>query len=131
MHNSENIAKQYLNAQVNYDGIADAQDDLKSVKTVNLANEEALKEYEKFKQKLKVFNGLKSLSEAKETAKNVFNITNEINYYKAGFAKCVIINRANKLVIILDSDKELISYSFNQKVKGQPDIEHVQKVKGV
>ena len=89
--------------------------DTYNVKSVNIAENEAEKEYEKFKKKLEVFKGLKSLSEVKEKAKAVFNITNEINYYKAGFAKCVIINRANKLTIILDSDKELISYNFNQK----------------
>ena len=105
---SEKLKQNYLNYQK-------SDTETYKVKTVNLGEQEAEKEYEKFKNKLKVFDGIKHVKEAKELAKQMFNIKNEVNFIKAGNAHCVIINRINLLKVVLNSDKEVICYNFTQK----------------
>ena len=115
---TENIAKQYLNSQVNLNEIrtAEASDSLSSVKKVNSQELEAEKEYENFKTKITKFKEAKSFDEAKEIAKTVFNVKDEVTFFKAGNAKCVIVNRGKALRIILDSEKEQICYNFFEKM---------------
>ena len=105
---------QYLNSNVDLNTINRVQDELSSVKNVNAAQKEGENELNKLKQQLESFKGLYKISEAKELAKQLFHIRNEISYIKAGNARCTIISRANTFKIILDADKEVIVYSFNK-----------------
>ena len=114
---SEYLAKQYLNSQVDLNTVKQVKpmDDIANVNYVNASEEQAKKDYENFKMKLRKFKEAKSFDEAKEIAKTTFNAKNEITYFKPGKAKCAIIQRGSTLKIILDSDKEQICYSFAKK----------------
>lgn len=83
--------------------------DLSSIKQVNLSDQ---KEYTNFKEKLKVFNNVKTVAEAKSIAKTFLPIHNEINYITIGSAKCTIISRKNVFRIVLKGHKEIICYNF-------------------
>ena len=83
--------------------------DLSSIKNINLSEQG---EYEKFKEKLKVFDDVKTPGEAKSLAKNFLPISNEINFLNAGNAKCVIIMRRDLFRILIQSDEEFICYNF-------------------
>ena len=114
---TEDIARQYLNSQVNLNDIktADVKDDLSAVKSVNQAEVDAELEYNKFKEKLKVFKGVTSISEAKELAKTFLPCKDEKTFLKVGNAKCVIISRGDVFRICLDSDKEFTCYNIVKK----------------
>ena len=87
-----------------------------ATETYNIKTEEdAQKEYENFKSKLKAFRNVKTVSEAKELAKKFLPVNNEINYLLVGNAKCVIISRRNLLRIVLKKDKEMVCYNFRVK----------------
>lgn len=122
---TEDIAKQYLNSYVNLNDIktAETQDDLSSVKSVNQSEIDAEQEYNKFKEKLKVFEGITSLSQAKEIAKKFLPCKDEKNYLRIGNAKCVIISRGDVFRICIDSDKEYICYNIIK----QSDNKHSKK----
>ena len=99
MSKEDILAKQYLNSQIN----------LNEIKQVNA---DAEVEYNKFKEKLKVFEGVKSISEAKEIAKSFLPCKNEKTYLKIGNAKCVIISRGDVFRICLDGEKEFTCYNI-------------------
>ena len=115
----DNIAKQYLNSQVNLNEIktSETSDGLSGVKTVNQTELDAEQALEKFKQKLKVFDGVDSITKAKELAKEFLPIKNEKNYLRIGNAKCVIISRGDVFRVCVDSDKEYICYNIIKKAE--------------
>jgi len=119
MQNSDNMIKQYLNSQVNLNEIktGTVKDDVGAVKTVNKTEEDAIKEFESFKEKLKVFDGITSIDKAKQIAKGFLPIENEKNYLKIGNAKCVIISRGDVFRVCVDSDKEYICYNIIKKAE--------------
>ena len=65
---NDHIAQQYLNSQFDYNQIKQGNYDwdLSKVKTVNTAADEAKKDFEKLKSRLKVLDGINSISKAKE-----------------------------------------------------------------
>ena len=93
---------QYLNSQVN----------MNSIKTVNSAEEEAEKEYKGLLSKLKSFDAINNLAEAKEKAKEIFGIKEETSFFKVGKAYVTVQNQANLLRIIVNSSEELICYNY-------------------
>ena len=99
---TEDIARQYLNSQIN----------LNDIKQVNL---DADQEYNKFKEKLKVFEGITSISKAKEIAETFLPCKNEKTYLTVGNAKCVIISRGDVFRVCLNSDKEYTCYNIVKK----------------
>lgn len=101
------IMKQYLNSQV----------DLEEVKSVNIQEEAATKEYEKFKAKLKVLDGIQSISEEKRLVKDFLPLDKEQSYLKIGNAKCVIISRGDVFRVCLDSEKEHLIYNIIKPTK--------------
>ena len=112
--NDNFIMKQYLNSQVNLNDLktAPSQDGLTSVKSVNTQEEEAHKEYEKFKKKLKQLDGIDTISEAKRIAKEFLPLDKGKTCLKVGDAKCVIISRGDLFRVCLDSEKEYICYNI-------------------
>ena len=100
---TEDIARQYLNSQIN----------LNDIKQANI---DADQEYNKFKEKLKVFEGITSISKAKEIAKTFLPCKNEKTYLTIGNAKCVIISRGDVFRVCLNSDKEYTCYNIVKKV---------------
>ena len=114
MKNSQDMIKQYLNSQVDYSDIktAELNQDLSAVKKVNQAEIDSEQELSRFKQKLKVFDGVDSITKAKELAKEFLPINKEKNYLKIGDAKCVIILRGDLFRICLDSETEYICYNI-------------------
>ena len=79
---------------------------------VRQIEESQTKKYEDFKARLKAFEGVKTLDEARELASKILPVANEISHFNVGLAKCTIINRQDMLRISLDSDKEFVSYNF-------------------
>ena len=59
-----------------------------------------------FINKIKTFEQIQTIEEAKQVAKDLFHIQNEISYIKAGDAYCTIINRKNLLRIVIKNQKE-------------------------
>ena len=102
---SETDYRQYINSFNSFENI----------ETINTAEEDAAKIYEKLKQKLREFDSVKSVQAAKKLASKLFDIKNEINYIKAGTGRCVIISRANLLRVVLSNDAEVICYNFGIK----------------
>ena len=88
---------------------------LTDIMTINTIEEQAIKEYIAFKQKIEVFNDITSVDDAKSIAREIFQLQGEINYIKAGIGYCTIVDKAKLLQIFLKSDKELITYSFTYK----------------
>jgi len=105
---SEKKSTQKININLNEINAIQLHDNLSSIKNVNAKQEE----YEKFKEKLKAFDNVKTVNEAKTLAKNILPTTNEINCLKVGDAKCVIIMRGNLFRILLQSAEEFICYNF-------------------
>ena len=100
----ENIYRQYM-ASGDFDGVVTECESEKIAK----------EEYEKLKTRIDKFKNLRTITEARSLAKDLFNIKDEINYIKAGDGCCTIINRADTFRIILNSDKEMICYNFLNK----------------
>ena len=65
-----------------------------------------------FKQKLELFKDLRSISEAKNLAKQIFHINNELSYINFDNAKCVIVYSATLFRITFESDSEFACYSI-------------------
>ena len=65
-----------------------------------------------FKKRLEGFKEIKTLEEARALLMKTIPVKLERTVFYVGDAKCVIINRGNRVRITLDSDKELISYDF-------------------
>ena len=89
-----------------------------NVKTVNITEDEASKEYERFKEKIqKITETSKSYNDAKDTVKKTFKVNNGTSYLRVGDAYCTITITPKLVSIILNSKKELISYCFNMVTK--------------
>ena len=74
--------------------------------------DDAEKKLEKFKEKLKIFDGVTSIALARKLAKENFYIENDINYIKLDDTMCVIIQSADVFRICLENDKEFLSYNI-------------------
>lgn len=70
---------------------------------------------ERFKAKLKGFENIKTVSEAREFAKKTFYIDKEINYISFDDALCVIIQSADKFKVCFESKTECICYNIVKK----------------
>ena len=106
---------QYLNYQVDLNTINTVNSDLASVKSLNTAQTEGERELNRLKKQLEEFKVVEKFADAKQLAKKLFNIQNEVSYLRAGTARCTIISRADIFKIILDSDEEIYIYSFSKK----------------
>ena len=95
--------------------------DLNSVKVVNSSEEESQKEYDRFKERLSKLREPMSFDAVKELAKSMFDIKNEITYFKVGDGRCAIVNSGKSLKIILDSKKEQICYCFTAREQKDSD----------
>ena len=65
-----------------------------------------------FKKRLEGFKEIKTLEEARALLMKTIPVKLERTVFYVGDAKCIIINREDRVRITLDSDKELISYDF-------------------
>ena len=65
-----------------------------------------------FKKRLEGFKQITTLEEARELLYRTIPVKLERTVFFIGDAKCVIINRENRVRISLNSDKEFISYDF-------------------
>ena len=118
--NINQMINKYANSQIDYGEVKQGagQDDILSIKTANSADIEAGIEYEKFKEKLKdIIKSSKSYNDAKELIRKTFKPDKDINYIRVGQAHCTITMNPGLLSVIINSDKELISYCFNTVTK--------------
>ena len=65
-----------------------------------------------FKKRLEPFKDIETLEEAKALLMKTIPVKLERTVFFIGDAKCVIINKENRLRISLDSEKEFICYEF-------------------
>ena len=77
------------------------------------AKNQAEEKIKEFKKRLQAFENISTLEEAKKIAKEIMPVSKEINHFRVGSAKCVIINKDDMFRICLDSDEEFISYDFS------------------
>lgn len=70
------------------------------------------KKLAQLKEKLKIFDGITSIAEARRLAKENFHITNDVNFINLENAKCVIVQSANLFRVCLEDDKEFICYNI-------------------
>lgn len=77
--------------------------------------DDAARKLEQFKEKLKIFEGITSIAQARKLAKEIFYIKNDINYVKIGDATCVIVQSVDNFRICLENEKEVICYSITAK----------------
>ena len=74
--------------------------------------DDAANKLEQFKEKLKIFEGITSIAQARKLAKENFYIENDVNYIKLDDTMCVIIQSADVFRICLENDKEFLSYNI-------------------
>lgn len=67
-----------------------------------------------FKDRLKHFDNVSTITEARELSKKVLPVKSEINTFDVGKAKCTVINKSNLFRITFESDEEIICYDFVQ-----------------
>ena len=77
----------------------------------DMLNKSAEKEQE-FKARLKAFENVTTLEEAKALAKTTLPVSQEINHFRVGNAKCVVVNRDNLFRVCVDTEEEFLSYDF-------------------
>ena len=75
--------------------------------------EEKEERVENFKKRLEGFKNVTTLEEAKELLNKIMPVRLERTVFFVGSAKCIIINRTDRVRISLDSEKEFISYDFS------------------
>ena len=68
-------------------------------------------------QRLKQFDKIHTIQEARLLAEELFHIKNEVNYIKAGNAFCTITNTAKRFQIVVNNNEEVICYSYKEKNK--------------
>lgn len=98
----EDISKQIMYAGGNYS-------QLEIMTNIERDNKEKIEE---FKNRIKEFATVSTLEEAKELAAKILPVSQEINRFNIGNAKCTIVNRDNLFRISFDSDLEFIAYDF-------------------
>ena len=76
------------------------------------AQDENKKKIERMIVRLKEFENIETIEEAKELAKKILPVANEINRFSVGDAKCTVINRDDLFRISFDTPDEFISYDF-------------------
>ena len=77
-------------------------------------NIEDIEKYNRVKSRIKMFESVKTIDEARALAKKIMPISRDITIFKVGFAKCIIINKPNFFRVSLNSSKEYISYNFEK-----------------
>ena len=68
--------------------------------------------FENFKKRIKEFETVSTLEDAKALAEKILPIANEKNIFRIGPAKCTIICNEELFRISLDSEEEFIAYDF-------------------
>ncbi|MBQ4115159.1 hypothetical protein IJD34_07115 [bacterium] len=68
--------------------------------------------FEDFKTRIKEFETVSTIEEAKTLAEKILPIANEKNIFRIGSAKCTIINNDDIFRICVDSPEEFIAYDF-------------------
>ena len=76
--------------------------------------DDAAKKLEQLKEKLKIFEGITSIAQARKLAKENFYIENDVNYINLENAMCVIVQSANDFKVCLEDEKEVILYSITK-----------------
>ena len=90
-----------LDQYTQYYGIKQAEDENKEKQKV-----------ENLKVRLSEFGNIKTIEEAKELAKKILPVANELNRFRVGNAKCVVVNKPTLFRICLDTEDEFIAYDF-------------------
>ena len=65
-----------------------------------------------FKIRVKAFDDIKTLNEAKRLAQDILPTANEITRFYIDNAKCIIVNNDKMFRICFDTPEEFISYDF-------------------
>ena len=97
-------------------------DDIKnfSAQGINPAQMEMLQNIEKqnkekedkFKERISAFKDITTLNDARELAERILPVAQELNKFRVGNAKCVIVNKPEQLRICFDTGEEFIAYDF-------------------
>lgn len=80
----------------------------------SITEDDAAKKLEQFKEKLKIFEGITSIAQARKLAKENFYIENDVNYINLENAMCVIVQSANDFKVCLEDEKEVTLYSITK-----------------
>ena len=66
----------------------------------------------KFKERISAFKDITTLKDARELAGRILPVAQELNKFRVGNAKCVIVNKPEQLRICFDTGEEFIAYDF-------------------
>ena len=78
-----------------------------------VTNEEKEKQkVERFKARVEEFSEVNTVEAAKELAKKSMPVANEVNRFRVGNARCVVINKEDQFRVSLDTETEFIAYDF-------------------
>lgn len=69
---------------------------------------------EKLKNSLKIFDGIRSIEEAKKIAKEQFKAENEFNYINCDNAACVFIVSSEHFKVCFEDENEVIYYNITK-----------------
>ena len=66
----------------------------------------------KFKERISAFKDITTLKDARKLAERILPVAQELNKFRVGNAKCVIVNKPEQLRICFDTGEEFIAYDF-------------------
>ena len=67
---------------------------------------------EKFKERVKQFETISTLQEAKDLALKILPVAKDVSSFRVGSAKCTVVNRDDMFRICVDTAEEFICYDF-------------------
>ena len=82
------------------------------MEVMSMLEKQNSEKYQAFIERVREFDNVTTLEDAKELAKKVLPTNQELSKFYVGNAKCVVLNTKDKLRITVDSEKEFISYDF-------------------
>jgi len=71
-----------------------------------------LEKCEKFKERVKQFETISSLEEAKDLAAKILPVAKDVSSFRVGSAKCTVVNKDDMFRICVDTADEFICYDF-------------------
>lgn len=74
--------------------------------------DETIKAVNDFKERIKPFAEIATLTEAKALSNKILPVKSDITIFRVGGAKCTVVNKPNLFRITLDNDTEMICYDF-------------------
>ena len=99
-----------MQSESNYDNLS--AEDMRTEQVRYEMEQQKKKKVSDFLLRLEKFGDITTLEDAKDLAQKILPVPNDINTFKAGNAKCTVINREDMFRVCVDTPEKFISYDF-------------------